>query len=70
LSRQLGFGDLCNSKNHSPRPTAKSTRRERHYRGLSAVVKFDISPPLREMRVILPGTGQKNETTKSAKLSR
>jgi len=31
------------------------------YRGLSAVVKFDISPPLREMRVILPGTGQKNE---------
>ena len=31
------------------------------YRGLSPVVKFDISPPLREMRVILPGPGQLRE---------
>ena len=31
------------------------------YRGLSPVVKFDISPPLREMRVILPGPGELRE---------
>ena len=31
------------------------------YRGLSPVVKFDISPPLREMQVILPGNGQMRE---------
>jgi hypothetical protein len=31
------------------------------YRGLSPVVKFDVSPPLREMRVILPGPGQLRE---------
>jgi hypothetical protein len=31
------------------------------YRGLSPVVKFDISPPLREMRVILPGSGRLRE---------
>ena len=31
------------------------------YRGLAPVVKFDISPPLREMRVILPGTGKLRE---------
>ena len=31
------------------------------YRGLSPVVKFDISPPLRDMRVILPGPGKLRE---------
>ena len=31
------------------------------YRGLSPVVKFDVSPPLREMRVILPGPGELRE---------
>ena len=31
------------------------------YRGLAPVVKFDISPPLREMRMILPGTGKLRE---------
>ena len=31
------------------------------YRGLAPVVKFDISPPLRSMRVILPGPGNKRE---------
>jgi len=31
------------------------------YRGLAPVVKFDISPPLREMRVILPGPGKLRE---------
>jgi len=31
------------------------------YRGLAPVVKFDISPPLREMRMILPGPGQLKE---------
>jgi len=31
------------------------------YRGLAPVVKFDISPPLREMRVILPGWGKLRE---------
>ena len=31
------------------------------YRGLSPVVRFDISPPLREMRVILPGPGELRE---------
>jgi len=31
------------------------------YQGLSPVVKFDISPPLREMRIIPPGTGQLKE---------
>ena len=31
------------------------------YRGLSPVVKFDISPPLREMSVIAPGPGKLRE---------
>ena len=31
------------------------------YRGFAPVVKFDISPPLREMRIILPGPGQLRE---------
>jgi hypothetical protein len=31
------------------------------YRGLSPVVKFDVSPPLRNMRVILPGPGKLRE---------
>src|ERR1700710_3057862 len=31
------------------------------YRGLSPLVKFDVSPPLREMRVILPGPGSLRE---------
>ncbi len=31
------------------------------YRGLSPVVKFDISPPLRDMRIILPGPGKLRE---------
>jgi hypothetical protein len=31
------------------------------YRGLSPVVKFDVSPPLRSMQIIAPGTGQLRE---------
>jgi len=31
------------------------------YQGLSPVVKFDISPPLRDMAIILPGPGQLRE---------
>ena len=31
------------------------------YRGVSPVVRFDVSPPLRQMRVILPGTGKLRE---------
>ncbi len=31
------------------------------YRGLSPVVKFDVSPPLREMRIVLPGPGSLRE---------
>ena len=31
------------------------------YRGLSPLVRFDVSPPLREMRVILPGPGSLRE---------
>lgn len=31
------------------------------YRGLAPVVKFDISPPLRSMQIVAPGTGQMRE---------
>jgi hypothetical protein len=31
------------------------------YRGLAPTIKFDVSPPLREMRVVLPGPGQLRE---------
>src|SRR4029077_3334954 len=31
------------------------------FQGLSPVVKFDISPPLRDMAIILPGPGQLRE---------
>ena len=31
------------------------------YRGLSPVVKFDVSPPLRTMRIVFPGPGQLRE---------
>ncbi len=37
-------------------PVVKGT-----YRGLAPVVKFDVSPPLREIRLILPGPGKLRE---------
>ncbi len=31
------------------------------YRGLAPVVKFDVSPPLRDMQIIPPGPGKLRE---------
>ena len=44
------------AQNQSPTPLSPGV-----YRGLAPVVKFDISQPLRDMRVILPGPGKLRE---------
>jgi hypothetical protein len=45
----------------APQAPTKQNPMQAQYRGLMQVVKFDVSPPLRQMQPIFPGTATKNE---------
>ena len=63
VSRRAGLGVCCASQCRGSGPIVRSPPVVQGiYRGLSPVVKFDVSPPLRDMKPILgPGQLRENE---------
>ena len=61
MFRRAGIGVLCASQSGGSGSIASGPCVQGVYRGLSPVVKFDVSPPLRDMQVILPDPGKLRE---------